>query len=491
MRIGVEVLATENPSAVANPYDTANAFMLGRGDIGVPGVAYPCQTITDVQNAIGARSATNLTLYDAADLEIQTAPQGSTVYLSRVVGPAPVNATLTLADSVPHPTVAVTALSPGAFSNGYHIVVSVVSTNYTVQVLDGAANVLETWGPFPNASGNAPLLAVTSAYVAFTQSAASGFTSAAPAVLASTALATGNDNYSSATLTSFQTAGAAFVAAEGPGQISAPGQTNTTLSGIWSALGAIAASVVNRVAICEMDDGQSAATLIADLATFGTSTVASYCAFWAGNGLASNPYAVGSVQRTIPASALISALCAQADAKGNPNLAAAGDNFVLKTINGFTTSYSQTDIDLLNAAGINTFNTVFGKLENYGFVTPVPQAVDTIYWQFNHSRMRMALVALAQTLGQPFVFAQISRAIIAAFSGDLALGLAPFVTSGAISTIAPDGSTDQGFTIDVVTPNTPTTMGLGQLNASLAYRPAPFAQLIQISLNAIPTTQNL
>lgn len=496
-RIGVVVTTSEIPPATTNSFSTANAFMIGLADAGASGTAYRCESITDVTNAIGPRSATNSTLWDAADVYFREG--GAVLFLSRVVGPTPVDATLTLVDGTAEPTVVVSALTPGNFGNTLQVAVLVVSSTYTVNVEDSNGDILESWGPFTTtgSTANAPLLAVTSQYVSFTQSQGSGHTSKSPVAVSATSLATGTDNRGSATITNWSNALTAFTKAMGPGQVSAPGQTNTGLSGIWSALGSHAISGVNRVAVLDMDDQETASTLVSDLGSFGTSSVASYCGFWGGQVIVPGPNNTPGVSRTVPASPVISALCARADAAGNPNQAAAGEGFPLNYVSGFTGAlgvplYDQSDIDTLNVAGINTWNNIFGVLQNYGFTTSVNEETNSIDWQFNHARLRMALVALAEEIGQPFVFDPITQLIIKAFSGKLAQVLSNLVTVGAISTIAPDGSTDQGFTIDTGSSvNTAVTMAAGELNANVNYRPTPFAELITINLNAIPTTASL
>jgi hypothetical protein len=495
MRIGVNVTTSELPPASGSQFNTGAAYMVGRGDSGPVGQYVQCLSISDVTNAIGPRSSTNSVLWDSADVYFREG--GGILYISRVVGPSGVvNASITLQDAAAHPTVFFTATYPGAFGNTLEASVVVSSPNYTVLVEDSNGNTLETHGPYLTSAGNAPLLASASAYGAFTQASGSGFTSAAPTTLAATALTGGADNYSSATLTNWQAALAAFTLALGPGQVSAPGMTNTALSGIWSALG-VHAQTFNRVAICDMRDQQTATTVITDLGSFGTSGVGSYCAFWAGQVLVPSSTGTPGVTRTVPASAVISALCAQVDATGNPNQAAAGDSYPLQYVQQFTGTlgaplYGQSDIDTLNAAGVNTWNTVFGVRQNYGFSSSVLQSTDTIYWQFNHARLRMSLEADSQVIGQPFVFSQLSQTDITAFGSDLAANAADYVTSKAFSTIAPDGSTDQGFVVNTASPiNTATTMAAGQLNAVLSYRPAPFAQLVDIQLAAVPATANL
>lgn len=498
MRIGVLTTSSEIPPATANPYNTATAFMIGRGDTGAVGSTIKCLSITDVTVGIGARSATNSALWDAADVFFREG--GSVLYISRVVGPTPVNATLMLQDASAHPTIAVTAKYPGAFGNTLHVTVTVVSTNHTVIISDGSGNTLETFGPFANAGGNVNVLASVSSYVNFTQGSGSGFTTAAPAALSSTALATGSDNYGSVTLTQFTAALTAISRTLGPGQVSAPGVTNTTVSGIWAALGAHCIDK-NRVAVCDMNDAETATTLISDLASFGTSSAASYCGFWAGSCVVPGDASqAAGATRTVAASAVISALCARADQAGNPNQAAAGDSFALKYVTGFLGTagappFGQTDIDSLNAAGINTWNTVFGVPQNYGFVSSILSTSDSNYWQFNHGRTRMAITALFQVIGQAFVFSQIDGKglDLRAFGGKLASSLQEgFVRPGALYTQAPDGSQDQGFVVDVgPSENTPTTIASGQLNGNVSVRYSPFAQLVQLNLNAVPVTQQL
>lgn len=483
MRIGVAVSATEIPPATGTVFDTANAFMIGSGDWGPVGSTVKCLSINDVTNAIGPRSGTNSVLWDSADVYFREG--GGVLFISRVGGAsAGANATLALAPSA---ALTLTAKYPGVYGNQIFVVVQNNTSTYTITLQDVNGNPLAV----------SPALSTLAAGVAWAATTNLVTATSSGSTLPSTATATamaGGTNGTTPTLTQYQAALTAIPAALGPGQVSAPGVTNTTISGIWSALGTHAASNVNRVAICDMDDQQSAATLIADLASFGTSVVASYCGFWAGQVIVPGNTNASGVTRTVPASAVISALCARADALGNPNLAAAGDDFQLDYVQSFTGTngaplYGQSDIDTLNAAGINTWNNVFGVLQNYGFVTPVLSTTDTIYWQFNHSRLRMALEADAQVIGQPFVFSQISQLDIAAFASDLAADLAGYVTSGAISTIAPGGTTDQGFAVDTgSTVNTPATMAAGLLLANVSFRPAPFAQLVEIQLNAVPVT---
>lgn len=558
MRVGVLITASESPPNVNNPFNTASAFMAGYGDTGVVGSAVKCLSIGQVASVVGARSATNEELYDSADVYFRE--QGSVLYISRIVGTTPVNSTLTLNDGNAKPSIAIVSKYPGSAPNQYDVTVTngtsatftattasttaltaisscanigpgtlitgtgisadtyIVSVNTTAgtAVLSQAATAsssgvtmtpgtftvtmtdltgqfaTETHGPYIN---TAALYAdLTSQMVTFTQSAASMFTINSPAVLSATALTGGTDNRSTVNLTTVGNALAAFTPALGPGQVSAPGFTNTTLNGIWSLLDTHA-NANNRIALKDADDGQLAATIITDVGSYGTAATAAWGELHAGQVQA--PGVTYGTNRLIPASAVVSALCAQVDATGNPNQAPAGPNFPLGYCIGFSgvngaPLYGQSDIDALNAAGINTWNTVFGVLQNYGAVTPVPQTSDPVYWRLPSARLRMAVTAAFQVVAQPFMFSNLDGQglDIVAFSGDLAAKMSNFVTAKAISTLAPDGTQDQGFVVDT-SPNTPTTMGAGQLLANVSYRPAPFAQLIEIQLIAVPTTASL
>lgn len=560
MRVGVLIQASSIPPASSNPYNTATAFMVGYGDTGLVGTPVKCRTINDVANVIGARSSTNSQLYDAADVYFRengsalylSRVVGPTTTLATL--------TLNDGLAVPKPSVVITAKYPTVSALVYDATVTqtaaatftaTTATNTTLSAISSFANlavgtlitgtgvaagtyiasinvaaqtatlstattasasgvtitpytftvtVTDTSGQFPTEThgpyaNTAALYADTSSLmVTFSQSAASGFTVNSPAVISATALTGGTDNRGSATLTNWTNALNAIPRTLGPGQVSAPGQTNTTLNGIWSALDTHA-NAKNRFAVKDTDDGQTAATIVTDIGTYGTAATAGWGEFHAGNLTA--PGVTAGTTRSIPPSAVVSALCSQADATGNPGQAPAGEGFSLNYCTGFSgvngaPLYGQADIDTLNAAGVNTWNNVFNVLQSYGAVSPVPQTTDPVYWWYPHARLRMAITALFELLAQPFMFSTLDGKghDIAAFAGDLAAGLGPLVTNGAISTLAPDGSQDQGFVIDT-SPNTPTTMGLGQLLANVSYRPSPGAQLIEIQLIAVATTASL
>jgi hypothetical protein len=497
-QVGVTVAATEVPASTALQYSTANSFVPVEADWGPVGQAIKTSSLANAASAFGtpqgsgnpsnSRTATNALAYDSADtLYHEDGTASPAVYYSRVVGPSPVNASLVLLDGSSATSLTLTAQYPGVGGNAILCAVVNNTSSYTLTLYDTLGNILAA----------SPSLASTAAGVAW--AATTGLVTAVagagtlPATLSATVLSGGTDNRNAATITNWQNALAVFSASLGPGQVFAPGITNGTLSGIWSALGTHS-QLNNRVAICGMDDSVSASTLIADLGSFGSSGVASYCGFWAGSRLI--PGIAAGTTRTVSPGPVIAALCARVDQAGNPNQAASGVNWPLvyatqpsSIVSGspFDT-YSQTDLNTLNGAGINTFQTANGLPCNYGFVSSELSTSDVIYWQFNHARLRMAIVAQSQILGQPFVFAQIdgqgTQAV--AFKNVLQAYLQGLWSAGALY----GATAAQAFTVDTGSDvNTPATISAGQLNASLTVSFSYFAQNVNITVNVVPITQ--
>jgi hypothetical protein len=500
MTVGVNVTATEVPPATTSLYNTQNAFLVGFTDWGPVGqpvrvtslanAASQLGTPTGSSNPYAARTTTNSVVFDAIDTLLQEDGTASpTVYVSRVVHGTPTSATLALAPSA---ALTVTAAYPGSGGNGIFVAVTNNTTNVVLTLTDSAGNTLATSPQLANLAACVAWAATTGLITAVSTG------SSLPSTVAATALSGGADNHASAVLSDWQTALSAFSPTLGPGQVIAPGQTNTNLSGIWSALGTHAASN-NRVAICGMDDNVSATTEVTDLSTFGTSAVASYCGFWAGN--RNLPGITPGTSRSVSPGPVIAGLCARADAAtGNPNVAAAGVNYPLSYATSATSlvsgspldTYSNADLQTLNAAGINTFQTVDGLPCNYGFVTPELSTSDAIYWQFNHSRLRMYIVAQAQLIGQPFVFAQIDgqQSVQNQFKGALQAMLQNLFNAGALWSAS--GLASDSFNVDTGPDvNTPATIAAGQLNAVITCSFSYFAQSVNIQINVVPITQAL
>lgn len=105
------------------PTGTGPAFVASLFDAGPPpsaGVPYvKCQSLTDVVNNFGPRSSTSATAYDWLDEFFQDG--GQIAWVTRVTDNTATSAALTLNDEGPHPTVVVTALTPGTEGNNTYI----------------------------------------------------------------------------------------------------------------------------------------------------------------------------------------------------------------------------------------------------------------------------------------------------------------------------------------------------------------------------------
>src|SRR5438874_2201773 len=130
--VGTTVTSTELAPASVNPFNTANAFIVGVGDFGSSTAPIKCGSVADVQSGIGPRSATNSTLYDACDAYFREG--GSTAYVGRVIGTGATSATLVLQDASAGTALTVTAQYPGAYGNQIQIAVNNSGAAYVVTI---------------------------------------------------------------------------------------------------------------------------------------------------------------------------------------------------------------------------------------------------------------------------------------------------------------------------------------------------------------------
>lgn len=499
-QIGTLIQTQETPPAVINTNNTANAFMVGVSDwgpVGASGVNVPYTSLSQVAAALcmpnggltdNSRNSNNATLFDSADAFFREG--GATLYVSRVLGPNPTFGSLALQDSTGGTAATLTATYLGQASSGINTVVTNAGASYTVQIQDSSGNVLSLSPALANTTVKTDLInwAATTNLV----TATSGNTQL-PKTIVATPLSAGSDNRGSATIASWTSAlNSGFQSGLGPGQVMAPGQSNTTLAGIWAVL-ASHAQTNNRVAILDGTDGNSATQAITEVTTAAvSSSLQGFCGLWVGNLVI--PGVTSGTTRIIPPSPVVAALCARVDNAGNPNIAAAGTNFPLQYASNVNTVYTNPltgDIATLNTSGINVFSNQLNIFQNYGFVSllAVP-ANDSIYWQFNHARTRMAIVNQAQVVAQPFVFSQVDGQgqTISAFSGALSGMLAGFFAAGALY----GASTTDAFAVNAgAQVNNTASLAAGNLNALIAVRMSPYAQLVTIVINAVPITQTL
>jgi hypothetical protein len=486
-QIGTVVTNTEVPAAPSIAWDTANAFVVGLADWGPEGAPVTIKSPAGVAPTVGPRSGTNANAYDGLDIYFREG--GRSAIFSRVTGPGASAASLVLSDANGSASLLVQAVYVGNYGNQLQLTTTNNGGSFTIGLTDTYGNALAQSPPLTNKAAAVSWATAIGGYIDIVAYAtASGL----PATHVAQQLTGGTDDRANVALTHWQNALGAFPYILGPGQVFAPGQTNSTLPGIWATLGQHAL-LNNRAALADMDDGVSALVLVSEINAFGHGQGLGPVGFWAGNLAA--PGTVPGTTRSIPPSPVIAALCARVDSTGNQNLAAAGSSFPLQyctgsftLVSGTTETYNANDVSVLNDAGINTFATRFGVFENFGFVSNILPTTDVIYWEFNHIRLRMALTADVQIVAEPFLFSQLDGqgSDILAFATAITNLLSGYFTAGALF----GATSSQAFAVNTgPTVNTPTTLQQGQLNAVLSVRMSPFAQLIQITINSVPITQ--
>jgi hypothetical protein len=141
----------------------------------------------------------------------------------------------------------------------------------------------------------------------------------------------------------------------------------------------------------------------------------------------------------------------------------------------------------MEQGGINCFANFYGTLCLYGFVTPVPQTTDAVYWQSSATCERMSLVNDGSAAVAPFLFDTIDGAgnTISAFTAALKTVLQNHWSAGALygTTAADAGVVNVGPPI-----NTPATAAAGQLNANLQVRISPYADSVLVVITTVPLT---
>lgn len=272
----------------------------------------------------------------------------------------------------------------------------------------------------------------------------------------------------------------------GPGQVSAIGLGAAPGAVTWAGLDDHAEQN-NRIAVRDVEQGDT----VAEMVTMGglhpetNNTHGFTVGPWVE---APGPAGViGAGAREVPGSAAAAALCARVDALGNPNRAAAGRDFPLQYVTGFTVEVTEDERETLLNAGINPFCDVYGVLELYGFQTAMEQNEENPFWQANCSRARMWAIANAKAIGENYMFKPIDG------RGRLARGLQTDIEALLLALYQVDGlygeTPADAFAVEVgAAVNTETSVAQGELRASAELRFSLHAKAIIIDLVSVPVT---
>jgi len=282
----------------------------------------------------------------------------------------------------------------------------------------------------------------------------------------------------------------------GPGQVAVIGEAPG--AAMYGALQAHA-DANNRIALLDVASTDNTAALLATEGAFAQALTSkeNVGLFGSWVNVPAPTGVVGGSARTVPASAVIAALCNRVDQQigangiANYNQPAGGKSFPLQFATGFvfdpTTSADQTTV---KSAACNFFHDAWGTLENYSFLTPLytgTPITTTPFWQLNCSRARMWLKAQAQVLGEKYYMKDIDgqgklAAQLAADLSDLCYKL--WQAGGLYGETSADAySVNVGVSI-----NNNGTAATGTLNAEVDARFSQYADTVNITLVSVPLT---
>jgi hypothetical protein len=224
-----------------------------------------------------------------------------------------------------------------------------------------------------------------------------------------------------------------------------------------------------------------------------------------GGSVVIGPVPGSTTNRNVTPEAFAAGLIARSDAQRSVNEAPAADRGYLRAAIDVVTP-AVADVTALATTAKGMTGAEFGALFTAGRFTDVQRATldensanpfivgingvqlygfsglptDSF---FTNARLRMALHARLNSLGQQFVFRTISDEVIGAFRGVLLAALDREFKAGQLYGETPEDAYDVDVS-DAV--NTPETIAAGRLLARVSYVPGPFAERVEINLQALP-----
>ncbi|HEY7418006.1 MAG TPA: hypothetical protein VH593_22690 [Ktedonobacteraceae bacterium] len=468
-RPGVDVSIVDVPAPVSIPTDTGISFIVGETDRG-PLNATLVQSLSAFTTIYGPRTTYSL-LFDAVETFYKEG--GYSAYIARVVGPAATVGSLNLLDGSAAISLVASANGPGAWSSNYKVgvVAGSVSGTFVIQVTDAGNEVLEDSGDL-GTQGAAVQWSLYSNYIRLT----AGASALNPAPAAPTALSAGTDDRANITDAQWKSALDAFSKDLGPGQVIAPGRTTDVGHNQIEDH----ASLNNRVALLDLPDSPTAATLLASAAAArggGQRFGASFAPWLVVPGVV-----LGTV-RVVPPSGAVAGLIARNDNTLGVNRPSAGNAGSLRTAIGLSQpAWDDATRESLNAGSVNVIRTMFNGIRVYGWRSLVNASTDSNWVNFANSRLIIQLKAELDEVGENFVFSEIdgqNGITITSFNGGLTGVLLGHFLSGELFGDTPG----QAFIVDTgPTVNTLETIANGELHAVCQVKLSPFAEWVVIQI---------
>jgi hypothetical protein len=287
---------------------------------------------------------------------------------------------------------------------------------------------------------------------------------------------------------------AVFTDVLGAGQVSYPGNTNSTpqTNLVNHAL------AFNRVALLDALNTATAATIVTAAGTLQSAvTDPSYGAVFAPwlqlPGIVNSNPAVPTntvFNRTVPPVGLAAALMARSDAFNDCNVPAAGTT---SGLSNYSTNVSQTyitsDRALLNTAGVNVIRLVpnVNVIALYGYRS---LSFSTSFVALNNVRFRMQATRDLDLIGESYVFDEIDGKgqLFSFFNGSIAGQLNAYWSRGSLYGL----TADEAFFVNTGdSVNTPATIAAGQINASVGLKMSPLAEFVTINITKYSVNANL
>jgi hypothetical protein len=470
---GTQIRLKDSPIPASVPTDTTTAFVTGISEKG-PLSPIKVRSVSEFEHHFGVRVSYGI-LWDWVDTFFREG--GSSVYVSRVVGPTPTYGFKNLVDGVAAISLIVTAIGPGAYSSTQvfaGVVAGTAGGTYQIQITDGV-NILEQSGDLTT-QADAVGWSINSDYVRITI----GASVLIPVVVAPAALSAGSDDRANITETQWTNALNLFTIGLGPGQVAAGGRTTDIAHTALLSH----AQANRRVALLDLTDTVTVATLKTAVvnARVGNQRYGAAFAPWV-----QVPGIVPGTVRTVPPSCLVAGLIARNELENGPDAPSAGNNGISRTATGLSqVPFTDAGREDLNLNGICVImkrpNT---NIEVYGWRSLVNAITDPNWIDFGNSRLYMAIASDADQIAETFVFRVIDGKghLIGEFNGALTGMLLTYYQQGGLYGLTPEDA----FNVDTgIQVNTLATIANNELHAVLNIKMSPFAEYVVIEIVKTP-----
>lgn len=462
---GVTVTRADRGPATPPPDDVGSLFAIGLTERGPAGVAVEALSYNQFEDAFGGAAAFS-TL--SRPVEAYFREGGTRVVVSRIVGPGATAASRDLLDDRGAAVLAVAANGPGAWGNALAVTVTAGTGDArTITLHEGATERFS--GTFSDAESAQDALAATG-----TVTVALG-AGEWPVVAGRSTLAGGDDRRASLTDLQWTQALAAFGRDLGPGTVAAPGATTAA---VHAALFTHAKDF-NRFALADAVDTPTLGTLVSSAQQLRDTPAAGYgqlLAPW-------ERIEVAGVTVTIPPSASQAGRLALADRihGAGPGQPAAGAYGLSRWSVGVTQTWSESERETLNDAGVTVIRGDGGQVRAYGALTLADPQTFPQFSESSGMRVVMAIHNQAAAELERFVLATIDGRgeLISAAKSRLVSILQGWYLRGALFGASPSDA----YVVDLgPSVNPPEELAQRRLSAQLTLRTSPFAERIVLTI---------